>query len=166
MTPKTLKWLLGASVVVNLFLIAGLAAGGWAVKQHMHDRKPMRHPWNDVEAVLTPQSREHVKDVVKAAALKTEPEMNQARELRAEAEKLAAEEPYNTARIVDLAEQARSYENMSRAKIETTLIQDLATLPAKERAAVAGYILRPGFRIRRVIDSKPTKPAPAAGAPR
>ncbi len=154
MTAGKLKWALGASVAINLFLIAGVIGAGLVLKHHMHDirRAPSgMQAWNDVEKRLTPQATAHIREVVKTAALGAEPEMAKARALRSEAEKMAGQEPYDAAKIVDLAEQARSYENMSRAKIETALIQDLATLPPKERGLVAGYILRPGFRIRRLL---------------
>ena len=158
MTSGSLKWALGVSVAVNLFLIAGVVGAGLVLKHHMHDvPRPSGagQAWNDVEQKLTPQAKAHIREVVKTAALGAEPEMAKARALRHEAEKLAGQEPYDAAKIVDLAEQARSYENMSRAKIETALIQDLATLPPKERGLVAGYILRPGFRIRRLLGPMP-----------
>jgi len=161
MTTGKIKWALGASVALNLFLIAGGIGAGFVLKHHMHD---MRRPasgmqaWNDVEKRLTPQATAHIREVVKAAALGTEAEMAKARALRSEAEKMAAVEPYDSAKIVALAEQARSYESLSRAKIETALIQDLAALQPTERKLVAGYILRPGFRIRRLL-------GPPAGSP-
>ena len=170
MTPGNLKWALGASVAVNLFLIAGVVGAAFVLKHHMHDmpRPPSAaQAWDDVEKHLTPQATAHIREVVKTAALGAEPEMAKARALRSEAEKMSGQEPYDAVKIVDLAEQARSYENLSRAKIETALIQDLATLPPKERGLVAGYILRPGFRIRRLLGPSPSSSethAPASGA--
>lgn len=158
MTEKTrssagLKWALGISLVVNVFLVAGGIAAVTVVHHHMHEipRSPAGQAWEDVEKQLSPASREHVRDIVKTAALGTEGDWAKARDLRKQAEQLAHAPNYDSARIVDLAEQARSYENMSRAKIETALIQDMASLPPNERGTVAGYILRPGFRLRRLL---------------
>jgi hypothetical protein len=50
---------------------------------------------------------------------------------------------------------------MSRAKIETALINSLSTLPPQERGTVAGFILRPGFRIRYALyNAKPGQKIP------
>lgn len=156
-----LKWFLGASLVVNLFLIAGIVAGVSVIRHHVHEWQQHRpnegltKAWNDVEAKLTPEASAHIRELVKSTALQTEPDMDKARELRKQAEALAAQDPYDAAKVVDLAEQARSYENMSRARVETALIQDLARLPADQRKVVAGYVLRPGFRLRRLLGPMP-----------
>lgn len=153
MTSAQLKWALGLSVVVNLFLIAGGIGAGCVLQQHMHDLHDLRHPqgyqpWLDVEARLSPQSSAYVHKVLKDAALGTYDDLDKARQLRSEAENLAWAPNYDAGKVVAMAEEARSYENMSRAKIETALINALATLPPKERGSVAGYVLRPGFRLR------------------
>ncbi len=160
-----LKWALGISLVVNVFLVAGGIAAMSVVHHHMHDmpKSPAGAAWEDVEKQLSPASRDHIREVVKTAALGTENDWAKAHALRKQAEDLAHAPNYDAAKIVDLAEQARSYENMSRAKIETALIQDMATLPPNERGTVAGYILRPGFRLRRLLsvgqpDGQPHEP--------
>jgi len=160
-----LKWALGVSLVVNVFLVAGGIAAVAAVQHHMHEMpKSTAGPaWDQVEKQLSPASRAHVREVVKTAALGTEADWAKAHALRQQAEVLARQPTYDAARIVDLAEQARSYENMSRAKIETALIQDMATLPASERGSVAGYVLRPGFRLRKLLS--PGDPGPAPDGP-
>jgi len=163
-----LKWALGASLVVNLFLIAGVVAGVAVIHHRVHEWQQHGRPgpgagkaWDEVEAKLTPESAAHIRQLVKATALETEPDMDKARTLRKQAELLAAQDPYNAAKVVDLAEQARSYENMSRARVETALIQDLARLPADQRKVVAGFILRPGFRLRRLLGPMPGEDKPA-----
>ena len=152
-TSTRVKWALGVSLVLNLFLVAGGVAAVMAVEHHMHEI-PKAAPglaWEDVEKRLSPTSRTHIREVVKTAALTTEGDWAKAHDLRQQAESLAQAPDYDAARIVDLAEQARSYENMSRAKIETALIEDMASLPPDERGMVAGYILRPGFRLHRLL---------------
>ncbi len=159
-----LKWALGVSLAVNLFLIAGVVAGVTVIQHHVREWQQHRagpggagQAWDDVEAKLTPEASAHIRQLVKSTALETEPDMDKARTLRKQAEFLAAQDPYNAAKVVDLAEQARSYENMSRARVETALIQDLARLPADQRKVVAGYILRPGFRLRRLLGPMPQR---------
>ncbi len=156
-----LKWALGISLVFNVFLVAGGVGALAVIQQHVHAMpKPVpNQAWDDVEKRLTPETRAHIRDVVKTAALGTEGDWSKAHDLRKQAEQLAGAPTYDAAKIVDLAEQARSYENMSRAKIETALIQDMATLPPNERGVVAGYILRPGFRLRHLL--VPGQPGPS-----
>jgi uncharacterized membrane protein len=164
-----LKWFLGASLAVNLFLIAGVVAGVMVIHHHVqewqqHHGQGPGQAWSDVEAKLKPEESAHIRQLVKSAALQTEPDMDKARSLRKQAETLAAQDPYDAAKVVDLAEQARSYENMSRARVETALIQDLAHLPADQRKVVAGFVLRPGFRLRRLLGPMPGhKDQPDAG---
>ncbi len=157
------KWALGVSVVLNLFLIAGGIGAGVVLQRHLHDmhRPKGYQPWLDVEARLSPQSSAYVHKVLKDAALDTWDDLDKARSLRRDAEKLAWSDTYDSGKIVEMAEEARSYENMSRAKIETALINALATLPAKERGTVAGYVLRPGFRLRYALyNPKPGQKIP------
>jgi uncharacterized membrane protein len=98
--------------------------------------------------------------------------MEKARALRQAAGKVAASEPYDAARVIALSDQARSYEDMARGKIETALIEDMAQLSAKERDAVASFILRPSFRFRKFLEKdgagpngKPASASTSASAP-
>ena len=158
MTAKTLKWLLGVSVALNLFLIAGGIGAGVVMNQHM--KRPQApagwggHP-NDT---MTPEAKARIKAVIREAALTGEPDMEKARALRKDAGKVAAAEPYDAARVIALSDQARSYEDMARGKIETALIEDMAQLSAKEREAVASFILRPSFRFRKFLEKDGAPP--------
>ncbi len=170
MGSAKLKWALGVSLFVNLFLIAGVIAAGTVLNHHMHDFK--RPPagtasWDMATQKMTPESRDRIKSVIKTAALSGEPEMDKARALRQQAAQMAAQDPYDAAKIIALSDQARSYENLARGKIETALVTNMAVLPATERGAIAGFMLRPTFRFRRFIDKdhSPQQQAPTPGAP-
>jgi uncharacterized membrane protein len=167
MTPKTLKWLLGASVALNLFLVAGGIGASVVLNQHMK-RPPAASGWGGHPGEqLTPEAKARIKAVIKKAALIGEPDMEKARALRKDAGKVAAADPYDAARVITLSDQARSYEDMARGKIETALIEDMAQLSAKEREAVASFILRPSYRFRKFLEkdsasSSGGKPAQAS----
>ena len=161
MTPKTLKWLLGASVALNLVLIAGGIGAGVVLNKHMHGLK--RPPvvtmaWGHGTSNMAPEAKARIKAVIKKAALEGEPDMEKARALRQAAGKVAASEPYDAARVIALSDQARYYEDMARGKIETALIEDMAQLSAKEREAVASFILRPSFRFRKFLEKDGASP--------
>ena len=172
MTSKTLKWLLGVSVALNLFLIAGGIGAGVVLNKHIHElKRPPAASTGHPGQQLPPEAKARIKAVIKKAALSGEPDMEKARDLRKQAGLIAAAEPYDAARVISLSDQARSYEDMARGKIETALIEDMAQLSAKEREAVAGFILRPSFRFRKFLDKdgapQPNgKPAPASAAPK
>ncbi|MBW8882275.1 MAG: periplasmic heavy metal sensor [Asticcacaulis sp.] len=106
---------------------------------------------------------------VKQSALSGEPDMNKARDLRAEAAKLAASDAYDAAKIAALSDEARGYEDQARAKVENALIQGMATLTPNERKVVANHLLRASFRFRYFLmkdgkgpDGKPVAPAVTA----
>jgi len=169
MTPKTLKWLFGVSVALNLFLIAGGIGAGVVLNKHIHGLKrppAVTTAWGHGTNNMAPEARARIKAVIKKAALEGEPDMEKARALREEAGKVAASEPYDAARVIALSDQARSYENMARGKIETALIEDMAQLSAKEREALASFILRPSFRFRKFLQKDGTPPnVPPVPAP-
>lgn len=149
-----LKWGLSVSLLVNLFLIAALVAVLFNMNSLAHRfRKPMPTDlaWSNAQQQLSPQSQARLKAVVKAAALKGEIDMDQSRVVRQRMIDAAGEEPYDTARIEALAEQARALENQPRARIEGALIEDMAGMPVKERQAVARFILRYGFFYQKII---------------
>lgn len=172
MTPRTIKWLLGVSVALNLFLIAGGIGAGVVLNKHIHGLKRPPAPavnWGHATRDLTPEAQARIKAVIKQAALSGEPDMEKARALRQQAAKLAGADPYDVARVIALSDQARSYEDMARSKIETALIEDMAQLSAQERETVATFMLRPTFRFRKFLEKdgapKPDSQSASAVAP-
>ncbi len=154
MTAVKLKWALGASVVLNLFLIAAGIGAAVVVHHRMHD---FRHPapsstvWSNTAKDLSPESRARILAVVKAAALSGEGDMDKARGLRSQAAAAAATDPYNADKVSELSAQARVLEGNARNTVEEALIHGMAPLAARERAAIANRLLRPGFRFRRML---------------
>ena len=160
----TLRWALGLSLLLNLFLIAAGIGFCLVMQRHHADFNRTIPPgllWEDASRHLTPAAREHVVTMIRAAALSGEGDMNTARDLRARAAKLAVADPYDAPRISALSEQARGYENSARAKVENALIAGMKGLPADERAAVANNLLRASFRFRRFSTHDTAAPAPA-----
>lgn len=145
------NWLLWGSVVLNVFLIAAMAGGAYVVQHHMRDVKPpmpIAAAWKDATKDMTPESRERITALIKQAALSGEPDMNKARDLRADASRLAASDPYDAAKISALSDEARGYEDQARAKVENALIQGMVVLSPTERKLVANHLLRASFRFR------------------
>ena len=154
------RWLLWGSLILNLFLVAALAGGAFVVCQHVRDARPplpINEQWKEATKDMTPQARERVVNLIKQSALSGEPDMNKARELRAEASKLAAENSYDAGKIAALSDEARGYEDQARAKVENALIQGMAALTPGERKIVASHLLRASFRFRYFL-MKPKEP--------
>ncbi len=165
---KTLTWGLGLSLFVNLFLIAALVVVLFNMNSLARRfRKPMPTDvaWSNAQQQLSPQSQAKLKAVVKAAAIKGEIDMDQSRVVRQRMIEAAGQEPYDTARIQALAEQARTLENQPRARIESALIDDMATMPVQERQAVARFILRHAFFYQKIIGRDGHKRAVAPPPP-
>jgi uncharacterized membrane protein len=164
-----MKWGLGISLVVNLFLIAAVVAmllnfNKYSNRFH-HRPMPSDIAWSNAQQQLSPQTQAHLKDVVKAAALKGEIDMDQSRVVRQRMIDAAGQEPYDTARIEALAAQARTLEEQPRARIETALIEDMASMPVKDRQAVSRFILQHGFIYQKIIGRDRHKRAVAPPPP-
>lgn len=172
MTTKW-KWLIGLSLVLNLFLIAAITGAVVVIGRHMHDFRrstPVAQQWSEADKRLTPQSRLRIHAVVRQAALAGEPDLDRARDIRAQAAQLAAAQPYDAARITALSGEARGYEDQARAKVENALIQAMAGLEPDERAAIANHMLRASFRFRYLNKDRDrgdhaTPPESASAAP-
>lgn len=163
-----MKWGLGISLVVNLFLVAAVVAMLLNFNKYshrMHHPMPWDVAWTNAQQQLSPQTQAHLKDVVKGAALQGEIDMDQSRIVRQRMIDAAGQDPYDTARIEALAAQARTLEEQPRARIENALIEDMATMPVKERQAVARFILQHGFIYQKIIGHDRHKRAVAPPPP-
>ncbi|EGF91287.1 integral membrane protein [Asticcacaulis biprosthecium C19] len=156
-----IKWVLGASIVLNVFLLAAMGGSAYVVKQHCKSKAPapMASTWDKATKDMPPEAKARIKGLMKQSALSGEEDMAKARDLRAEAARLAATNPYEPARIAALSEEARSYEDQARAKVERALIEGMAALSADERRLVADHLLKASFRFRYFL-MKPTDAKP------
>ncbi len=162
------KWGLGVSLAVNLFLVAAMVAmllNFNKFSRRFHHPMPTDTAWSNAQQQLSPQTQARLKQVVKAAAIKGEIDMDQSRIVRQRMIEAAGQEPYDAARIEALAEQARTLEETPRARIESALIEDMADMPVKERQAVARFILQHGFFYQRIIGHDGHKRAVAPPPP-
>ena len=166
MTNSRLKWALVISLVLNLFLIAAGFGAGIVFKRHMRDfQRPlaMSKAWHDASKNTTKEERHHIYLLLKSAALSGEPDMAKARALRAQANDLAAQDPFDAAQVAMLSEQARSAENDARGKIENTLILNMKELPARERSFLSKTLLRPSGRFDRFMEKDDKPPVHVGG---
>ncbi|ESQ88645.1 hypothetical protein ABAC460_15250 [Asticcacaulis sp. AC460] len=165
-----IKWVLGASIILNVFLLATMGGSYYVVKQHCKSKPqmPIASAWKDATKAMPPAAKERIIALIKQSALSGEDDMAKARDLRAEAARLAATDPYEPTHIAALSEEARSYEDQARAKVERALIDGMASLSPDERKLVADHLLKASFRFRYYLmkpaDVKPGEAKPAASA--
>jgi uncharacterized membrane protein len=174
------RWLLWSSLILNLFLVAAIAGGAYVFNRHVNDIRPplpIAQQWQEATKDMTPEARERICNLIKQSALSGETDMNKARELRAEAAKLAGDASYDAGHIAALSDEARGYEDQARAKVENALIQGMAKLTPDERKIVANHLLRASFRFRYFLmkdgmkegmkdsGAPPAKPAEAPAKP-
>lgn len=157
------KWALGASVILNLFLLAAMGGSAFVVKKHCDakPRMPVASAWRDATKDMTPEARDRVVALIKQAALSGEPDMAKARDLRTQAAQLAAATTFEPARVAALSDEARGYEDQARAKVENAMIQGMTNLQPDERKVVADHLLTASFRFRFFLMKDETKGAAA-----
>lgn len=157
LTDTQLKWILGVSLVLNIFLIAAAIGAGFVVKHNLRDfQRPlaMQKAWREATAGATDAERRHIYEITKAAVLTGEADLIKARTLRKQARDLTEKTPFDAAQMAIISEQARNAENDARGKIENALILTAKDLPVRERAFVLGTLLRPSGRYDRFIPDK------------
>ena len=165
MTGGRWKWILGASLALNVFLLAVIGGGAVVISQNMKQyHKAMRgvNAWRASVKELTPAERDQVFGLLKSASLAGVEDMEKARSLRVQATAAIAQTPYDSTQATILSEQARNAENNARCKIETALILGMKTMSPKERAFISTQIMRPSLRFSRLGHTTP--PGQGAGA--
>lgn len=157
--------MLGASVALNLFLVAVIGGGSYVISQNMrHYQRAMRgvHEWHTAIKALSPTERDQVFALIKRAGLSGEQDMTQARNLRAQVTAVVSKTPYDVTQATILSEQARNAEDSARSKIENALIVGMKTMTPVQRTFISTQILRPSLRFSRLGTHPPQNPDAAA----
>jgi uncharacterized membrane protein len=150
MSTRTLKFLLGLSVALNVFALAiGTTV---AVRQsrlegdlQVQNRQVMsRPPILTVVENLDPEVRDRVRGLLRASALQAKPDFEEARTKRREAVALAQAPIFEPSRVRGLLEESRAAEARGRARLEADAVSVLETLDAEDRSAVAEILTRRG----------------------
>ena len=111
MTGGRWKWILGASLALNVFLLAVIGGGAVVISQNMKQyHKAMRgvNAWRASVKELTPAERDQVFGLLKSASLAGVEDMEKARSLRVQATAAIAQTPYDSTQATILSEQARN----------------------------------------------------------
>lgn len=148
MSNRALRILLIVSLVLNVFVIGGLA--GAAISwQRVDAQRPLvgvGRPARLRQAAeaLSPENRRMVRQSVRAAAYALRPEAARARGARREAARLLVQPAFDRAAFEAALARARAADVAIRTRLEGAMIDAAAQLPRSEREALAAGLDRSG----------------------
>ena len=151
MKPATLKWLLAASVAVNLFLASAMfgATAWWFAAERTAATAggtPQRGLRFAADALPAPEKaafRQRLRETRREA----QPDLQAAREGRRELARLLAAPQFDAAAVQATAERIRKADLAARSHIEAAVVDFAATLPPASRSALAdGLVLHGPLR--------------------
>lgn len=171
MNTRTLAIILGVALAVSVAVNLFAATAAYTVMNRQHEveqRADDRRDGGDrpspreLIAALPPETRETVKQAMRAAGLRARPDFQASREARRQAVLAAAADPYDPARVEALLDQSRASEIAGREKLEADSLAILATLSPAHRAAFAEILdaKRRGDGGGRRDRGGPERPAP------
>ncbi|HRO32586.1 MAG TPA: periplasmic heavy metal sensor [Brevundimonas sp.] len=168
MTGRTLKILLGVSVALNLFAVAGgaalFASRAKVERQVEAEARPGRgHSFMAMIQQLPEGERDRVRQAMRASAHAAKPDFEAARTARKQAVALAGAETFDPVAVQTLLEQSRLAEMRGRARLEGDALVMLGSLSPRDRAVMAPILSRRSSRGQSQHPPKPqaaSQPAP------
>ena len=150
MSPNSLKIALAASVALNLFAVAAgvtVMVGQARVEsrvesQHRGPRVPFRMMLENMD----PTVRDRVRQELRATAMASRPDFDEARTARKAAIAAAAAEAFDAAEVRTLLEQSRAAELRGRSRLENGAVTVLGTLDVDDRQSLSVILARNGGR--------------------
>lgn len=165
MSPKTLKIALAASVALNLFAVAAgvtVMVGQARVERRVESQhRGPRVPFRTMLESMDPTVRDRVRQDLRATAMASRPDFDEARTARRAAIAAAAAEEFNASEVRTLLEQSRAAELRGRTRLEDGAVTVLGTLEVDDRRALSAMLARNGGRNgRRGEDRENRRDAP------
>lgn len=169
MTSRNMKKALCASVVLNIFLVAGGGTFLWVSSQNKAQDKS-RAPHLSVPAVeliktRSPEVSERVLTELREIALTAHGDFEEARRTRRQAIDITASDDFNASDVAALLEQSRASEIRGRGRLESGAVDVLSRLEAEDRKALATLLSRRRPRGPETVPAKEDAPVAASGVP-
>jgi uncharacterized membrane protein len=156
MTSRSLKSLLVISIVVNIFLVGGIAGGVYrwkAAQESAQGSHPAPAPVSAQRGLrfvlqeLAPPQRRAFRAALRDTRRDAAPLIEASREGRREVLRLLSAPELDRAAIDDALARTREADVGLRARIETTVVEYAATLPVDKRAELVDVLThRPAQR--------------------
>tara|TARA_R110002124_G_scaffold91652_2_gene233251 strand:- start:3603 stop:4145 length:543 start_codon:yes stop_codon:yes gene_type:complete len=171
-SPTHWKIALAVSVALNLFAIAAgvtVMVGQDRVERRTEaERRGPRVPFSVMLESMDPAVRDRVRQELRATAMSTRPDFNEARSARRAAIAAAAADEFDAAEVSALLERSRAAELRGRSRLEAEAVTVLGTLDVDDRRALSVILARNGGRNGRHSrdrgDRRNPSAAPAAAA--
>jgi len=173
-SPNTLKIALAASVALNLFAVAAgvtVIVGQARVENRVESQhRGPRVPFRMMLESMDPTVRDRVRQELRATAMASRPDFDEARTARRAAIAAAGAQPYDADQVRTLLEQSRAAELRGRSRLENDAVTVLGTLEVEDRRALSVMLARNGGRNGRRGDARRNRgdappPPPPTAAP-
>lgn len=161
MSDRTLRIALIISVVVNIFVIGGVAGAAWMWRRAVAERplagfgRPAR--LRQAAEALSPDDRVTMRQAVRATVLSLRPEIRKARDARRDAGNILIQPAFDPAAMNAALARARASDFTVRTKLEQSVVDVAAKLPQPERQALAAGLMRSAARPPRQPADQPGK---------
>ena len=147
MNKQKPKWLLIASLTLNLFLIGGIAGGAYRLFWSDHAtlaEKPTQRGLRFAADDLTMEQRMAFRKILRETRREARPLIEAAKEKRAEVHKLLAASTFDRQAVNSAISQTREADIALRMRIEDALVNFAETLPQQERIKLAEGLAKRG----------------------
>lgn len=142
-----IKWLLAISLVLNVFLIGGIAGGVYRWWSVGPQTAAVQRSLRMAAEALPAERRDTFRDTLRNARRDVQPTVREARESRRELARLLAAPQFDRPAVEAALGRARQADAIIRARVEREVVEFASTLPEAERSKfVQGLIQRGPLR--------------------
>ncbi len=142
-----IKWLLALSLVLNVFLVGGIAGGMYRWWSMGPQTAAVQRSLRLAAEALPAERRDAFRDTLRDARRDIQPTVRAARESRRELVRLLGAPQFDRTAIEAELGRARQADAVIRARVEREVVEFASTLPEEERSKfVQGLIQRGPLR--------------------
>ncbi len=144
MNIKKSKWLLIASLLLNLFLIGSIAGGAYKLLANHQTGKVGQNALRFAAENLSLEQQRSFKKTLREARREAKPLLETANEARAEVRKLIAAPSFDRQAVEVALAKTREADRAVRMKIEVTMLNFAESLSAEDRQKLAEGLAKKG----------------------
>ncbi len=160
-----IKWLLAVSLVLNVFLVGGIAGGMYRWWSAGPQTAAVQRSLRLAAEALPAERRDTFRDTLRNARRDIQPTVREARESRRELVRLLAAPQFDRPAVEAALGRARQADAVIRARVEREVVEFASTLPEDERNKfVQGLVQRGPLRQLAQPGNPAQQPGEGAGA--
>lgn len=141
---QTNKWLLIASLLLNLFLIGGITGGAYKLFANHQTNKAGQNTLRFAAENLTLEQQRSFKKSLREARREAKPLLELANNARTEVRKLIAAPSFNRESVEVALAKTREADRAVRMKIEASMLNFAESLSAEDRQKLAEGLAKKG----------------------